>query len=851
MGEVYKARDTRLHRIVAIKVSKAQRSERLEREARVVATLNHPHICQLYDVGTDYFVMEFVEGSPIQPTASMETFLDLAEQMADGLAAAHAAGIVHRDLKPANVLVTRNGQVKILDFGLATADFNISTDTAATTMTLPGTAVGTVAYMSPEQARGLPVDARTDLWSMGVILYEMATRVRPFDGTTAPVVFEGILSKSPTPTRERNPKIPVELGRIIDRLLDKDRETRYQSAVDLRADLKRVRRDSSETIPVPLPTQRTTENESTPKRNTRRGMIVGVVAVGAVLAIAVAAAGWLFFQSQRRPVTSPAEYVQLTNFTDSAAAPSLSPDGKMVVFIRGGDPFLSLGQIYVKGLPNGDPVQLTNSPEVKYAPVFTPDGTHVAYSEIRLVDKGSSWDTWIVPVVGGESVRFLPNATGLVWISKSEVLFSEIMGNGLHMGIVTSTDNRANERPIYFPDHERAMAHYSYRSPDQKSVLIIEMDGAGTFQPCRLVPFDGSNKGRTVGPRGICSSAVWSPDGQWMYFSAIVDASSHLWRQRFPDGMPEQITFGPTEEDGVTIAPDGASLITSVGQRRSSVWIHDAKGERPISTEGFAIAPALSPDGSRVFYMVSNKAADFIRELRATDLVSGATETPLPGIAIAGYKISRDGREVAYTTRSGNESQIWLAPLDHHAPPHLVAHAADSVSFGEHDELVFRSLEPKANFLSRISKDGTNSHRITDTPILDILSVSPNGELALAGVAGSSKFTTVAISLRTGEIREFCQPDCNPSQMGGWSNDEKYFFFRSDSRTSATSPGATVAIPLSPGNLLPSIKEPGDVDRLPNTRTIRHGEVAPGPTPDVYTFVKTDLQGNLYRIPLH
>jgi eukaryotic-like serine/threonine-protein kinase len=243
MGEVYKGRDTRLDRIVAVKVSKDQFTDRFAREARAVAALNHPNICHLYDVGPNYLVMEFVEGAPIAPTDNIALLLDLAMQAADGMAGAHAAGIVHRDLKPGNILVTRENRVKILDFGLAVSTPSSTRPADATEtmgLTDPGTTVGTVAYMSPEQARGQAVDARSDLWSLGVILYEITTRSRPFDGRTPPVVFEGILTKAPVPARERNPKIPLELDRIIARLLEKDREVRYQSAADLRADLKRL-----------------------------------------------------------------------------------------------------------------------------------------------------------------------------------------------------------------------------------------------------------------------------------------------------------------------------------------------------------------------------------------------------------------------------------------------------------------------------------------------------------------------------------------------------------------------------------------------------------------------------------
>src|SRR4030095_16249569 len=222
MGEVYTARDTRLDRRVAIKISKEQFSERFAREARTAAALNHPHVCQLFDVGPNYLVMELVEGAPIGPVSDVRRLLDLATQIADGVAAAHAVGIVHRDIKPSNLLVTSTGQVKILDFGLATSTPSANAASAVTheaVVTAPGTIVGTVAYMSPEQARGEPLDARTDLWSLGVVLYEMATATRPFNGPTSAVVFEELLSKTPTAVRQRNPKIPADLARGIDRLL--------------------------------------------------------------------------------------------------------------------------------------------------------------------------------------------------------------------------------------------------------------------------------------------------------------------------------------------------------------------------------------------------------------------------------------------------------------------------------------------------------------------------------------------------------------------------------------------------------------------------------------------------------
>ncbi len=210
------------------------------------------------------------------------------------------------------------------------------------------------------------------------------------------------------------------------------------------------------------------------------------------------------------------------------------------------------------------------------------------------------------------------------------------------MGIVTATEGRAETRQIYFPSLETAMAHYSYASPDRRSVLVVEMDQTHTFnQPCRLLPFDGSSAGRRVGPQGTCTSAAWSRDGKWMYFGARVGGSAHLWRQEFPDGAPEQITFGPIEEEGIALAPDGRSLVTSVGNRRSAIWMHDATGERAISSEGYALDPRLSRDSTRVFYLfardlvaVSGGWGPSSAELRSVDLGSGKTDSVLPGVSV-------------------------------------------------------------------------------------------------------------------------------------------------------------------------------------------------------------------------
>jgi len=460
-----------------------------------------------------------------------------------------------------------------------------------------------------------------------------------------------------------------------------------------------------------------------------------------------------------------------------------------------------------------------------------------------------AFETWTVPALGGEARRFLPNASGLNWMSDGHVLFSEVRGAGVHMGIVTASESRAGSRDVYFPAHDRAMAHFSAASPDLQNVLIVQMDRTGAWEPCRLVPLDGKSAGRQVGPDGGCTSASWSPDGRWMYFSSVVGGSQHLWRQAFPDGSPEQITFGATEEEGVAMAPDGRSLITSIGTSRSAVWIHDAAGERAISTEGYAYQGRLSRDGRRLFYLSRRDQRSSSAELRVADVASGASESVFPGQAVGDFDLSPDGKAVVFSTRP---AQIWIAPLDRSAPPRQLATGADQPSFRGATELVVRQLSGATNTLATLTVD---QGRLVPFggPIVEKSGVSPDGKWVLAAAYpptghDEAGMGTFAIPLDGGPSRRLCRGYC----FASWSYDGRAFYIV---RAMGLAADKTLSWPLAPGESFPDLPADDlaqDLSRgAPGANTIGHPLIAPGPSTAIYTFVQADSERNLFRIPLH
>jgi len=333
-----------------------------------------------------------------------------------------------------------------------------------------------------------------------------------------------------------------------------------------------------------------------------------------------------------------------------------------------------------------------------------------------------------------------------------------------------------------------------------------------------------------------------------MYFSVAVNGSRHLWRERFPRGEPEQITFGPTGEDGLAIAPDGQSLVTSVGQGRSVLWIHDSAGERALSAEGYVSRPEFGKSGRRVYYLERRSALSGETDLRALDLATGNAERLLPGISVKDFDVSTDEREVAYTIDSDGESQIWLASLDRRSAPRKVTTSGDLVSFGAADELVFRALDKTKSYLARVKKDGIGRAHVTDTPIIDKGGVSSDGTWAVAIVGRSDEGAasgTVAFPLNGGAARTICDAYCALR----WDGSGAFLYV---TRVGG-GPARTFALSLTGRTLAEVFSTAVDTSALaaPDARVLEHEFVAPGPDPATYVFVRADDQQNLFRIPLH
>ena len=843
MGQVFRARDSKLNRDVALKLlpdafaNDPDRLARFAREAQALAALNHPNVAAIYGLeessGRPALVLELVEGPTLAARIAdgplpLRDALSIARQIAEALNAAHEKGIIHRDLKPANVKVTASGVVKVLDFGLAktaapdieATDFSKSPTVVGSTRV--GVVLGTAAYMSPEQARAQPVDARTDIWAFGCVLFEMLSGKKAFPGDGVSDSIAKILEGEPE--WSALPKTtPARVRELLRRCLEKDPHKRLGTVVAARAAIEQV-------LAPRAPLSRRSQ---------------AALTAAAMVAVVVAIYAWT--RLDRKSIASTSDWVQLTRL-DSATQPALSPDGRMLAFIRGASTFVAPGQLYVKLLPDGEPVQLTHDDFPKMGPVFSPDGGRIAYT----VNDADTYDTWDVPALHGEPRRWLRNASGLTWIAPNDLLFSEVK-TGIHMAIVRSSEARANVRDLYVPAQEGGMAHRSAVSPDRTRVLVAEMNETGIFTDCRLLTIDGRSSQLVGPPQSRCTNAAWAPDGRWMYFTADKGDGFHVWRQRFPGGMPEQLTSGATEEEGLAIAADGGSLITSIGVGQRSVWLHGGTGDRQISLEGYAYFPSMSADGQKICFRVTRGAGtgQSPSELWVADIKSGQTQRLFPGQMITGYDIARDDEVVAAVQGPESRSELWLAWLDgREAARPLPNVVGDNPRFDPHGDIWFRKTEGQTASMYRIRQDGTNLERLFEVTGTVFGMVSPDGEW-LSSISRDKSH----VELHSTSRRQPVFPYTTSSRVRWTVDGKRVYLSLQYGQATAFGLGRTFVLPMAKESVLPAMPPNGfqneqEIAATTGVESIPYGDVALGPTPDVYAYSRITTTRNLYRIPL-
>jgi len=845
MAVVFLAHDLKHSRQVAVKILHPELGdtalgERFFREIGIAARLAHPNILPLYDSGSAagqlFYVTPYHEGESLgawikrERSLPLDVAVTLVREVADALDYAHRNGVIHRDIKPDNILIS-DGHAVVADFGIATA---LAPDQPR--LTSSGLAIGTPRYMSPEQALADKVDGRSDIYSLACVLYECLAGEPPFVSALAGAYGSGSSRDIGKTLLTAQPPVPRRIVAAIQRGLEPLPENRHQRA----ADFKRALVDDPDSI-------------------TRRRRRSAAMLSGAGLVIASSAVLFFLFFRLRTP-SGPVhlEYVRLTNFAESATSPAISPDGRMLAFILGESTFYGPGQIYVKQLPDGEPLQLTRDETFKMGPRFSPDGSRITYTTLGP----TGWDSWVVPVLGGQPRLFLTNAEGLTWIDNKagspELLFSEWTGRDVQLSLVTSRENRAHQRTVYMPP-ETGMAHRSYLSPDRKNVLLTEMDYY-SWLPCRLVPFDGRSRGKAVGPvPAQCTDAAWTPDGKWMYFSANSGTGFHIWRQRFPDGTPEQVTSGVTEEEGVEMSPDGRSFTTSIGTRQSTIWVHDARGDRQMTSEGLGMLPSISPDGRKLYFLVraGGKGSYISGGLWVADLESGQRQRVLPEFLMQTYDISTDGGSVLFVASDDStRSPLWLAALDGRSPPRrLVRNDVLQAFFGSNGDVIFSGRERDSNHIFGIRTDGSDRRKLI--PASYLLGVSPDGQWAAVSLMTAAMPNATSIyPLGGGDPTLLCR-ECGPPpsfERGpwpppvSWSPDGKFIYldlFR-----------FPYAVPLRPGQAVPALPGAGltteeDVAVLPGARRIPQEKAFTGPDPATYAFVRVAIQRNIFRVPVH
>ena len=749
MGVVYKARDTHLDRFVAIKVlpsekvADPERKQRFFQEAKAASSLNHPNIITIYEIGradgVDFISMEYVGGKTLDlmiPRRGMRLneVLKCGIQIAAALARAHSAGIIHRDLKPGNIMVNEDGSVKVLDFGLAklTESNSAGEDESTHTMqqTEEGTIVGTVAYMSPEQAEGKKVDVRSDIFSFGSVLYEMLTGRQPFRGDTKASVLAAILKDNPHAPSQLVDGVPKEVDRLVSRCLQKDINRRCQHMDDVKIVLEQLKEESDSGILGAV---------AVSKPKTRRG-IIWVVSVAAALII-VTLALWLV-RSKPELTEAPLQALPLTSYPGSESLPSFSPDGTQVAFTWDGEK-QDNSDIYVKQIGVEPPYRLTNDPAMDYGPAWSPDGRLIAF--LRKLRLGKT-AIILIPQRGG-SERILTEVTGpqrfsgpfLSWTADSKWLVAPASttarsGGGLAL---YSTDT-GEQRPLTNPPIEEDVGDTAPAiSPDGRT-LVFSRGSTESFYNVTLwllhlregyKPLGKEEKVQTGNVRNL--SAAWLPDGREFVFSSGTKANYGLWRIALStDAIPRRINLEASNASEPAISRLGNRLAFVTRKDDLNIWRIDltdagreSKPNRFIASTQSDVYPAFSPDGRRIAFMSDRSGTDEIWICNSDG--SNATQlTSFGGAAIFGPMWSPDGQNIAFTAaQKGIKHDIYSISSNGGAPRRLTTHLAnDKWPYWSHDGewIYFSSTRSGREEIWKMPSRGGEAVQITrnsgDTP---------------------------------------------------------------------------------------------------------------------------------------
>jgi eukaryotic-like serine/threonine-protein kinase len=704
MGEVFLAEDTLLHRRVALKIlprlfaADPDYRERFRREAQAVAALNHPGIVTIHSVeeheGRLFLTMELVDGGPLSESIPkgglpLQKLLRIAIEVADAMAAAQQRGITHRDVKPGNIMLTAGGRAKVLDFGLAKvhdataggATDDMTRMSSASEATGEGQIIGTVAYMSPEQAEGKPVDPRSDIFSLGVVLHEMATGGRPFKGDTNVSILSSILKDTPSPITDSNPELPADLARIVRRCLAKDPDRRYQTAADLRNELEELKQDTTTgTATMARPAARW--------RMPRAAIFGGIATLAAAIAAAIAI-GRYNTAAPKDEGFSIGRLQRLTT-TGSALIAAISPDGRYVVHVKVEDGGPGL---WTRQTAATSDVRIVAPADVRFDGLaFTPDANYIYYSYYPTSGQGTGFASlYKVPVLGGTPSKMLEDIDSPVTFSPDQTQLAFTRGSiqrGTHDLMVANLDGSNVHTLAPSPAPDRFQAEGPAWSPDGRTILVPANSATGGV----VYAVDAASGAATrVGATwGFLRDIQWLPSGHaflatGLDFSGI--ATPQIWQVAYPSGERTRVTNDLNSYVGASVSADGRSLATVQTATVAGIYVGDRPGEEPRRvTGGPGVADGLAglaflPDG-RIVYSSSASGLpqlwivdDDGRNARQLTSMKGPAQFPwsapdgkwiyftsfaTEGICL--FRIAPDGSGLQQLTKDGDSRNAVVSP---------------------------------------------------------------------------------------------------------------------------------------------------------------------------------------------